>query len=467
MGLTRYVHAFWALLLLSLPLSLAQAETARAGGQGVLKVTPNLSMHNTGCLKIRSETIVEVCAEYTIKWKMWALMGEPVGNYVLAWKLASVSLKDLQHSNGRIVYSPDRLPPELRAPAKALQLYIDGVSVVGIAGGRSSSSEHRFNTGVAVRAGADSSFNVPGSPSWGKLFVTSGDACVEKRSTYMDAASAKALFAKGIELYPVRVCPGSEFFELGALEAAIAKLCDDPAKANQYGFCHRTPPKKKEAAATTAIGDAFAALEKEVGGKQEDIASGDLAAEFTKLEEYRVEQERLRREEQIRQERLRKEEEARQARRVEYTSTCQSKYDVQQNCLIGTCKAEPNKTICTKHVRDERPPSRCESKCYVFDTFSCVATAPNPAYAEWETCNRNLAQQCAAQGQPIASVDACVSQMEATYQRANVRREILPATEPTLLEEARKKARELGRCKPEAGEKCPPRKNRTVGGVRG
>lgn len=239
---------YWLMIAVCLTyLPVAWAVSNDPGGKGVLKSDSITSFRND-CFKTNSATVIEVCAEYTINWKLWTLMGEPVGDYNVAWKLRSITLKDPQRSQVRITYTPDQLPTELKKAAKSLELYIDGYVYV-YAGGDTSSSNitHRLNTGAAVRAGAGSSFNVPGSTNWDKFFIRGNSACEENLPTsYVDTKTAKEMFIKGIQLSNLRLCPAAGVSELTKLEIAIEKLCKKPNTATKYRFCLKDAKEKSE-----------------------------------------------------------------------------------------------------------------------------------------------------------------------------------------------------------------------------
>lgn len=214
----------------------------QSGGQGHFD-----SSITNNCFKPNSGTVHEVCAHYRINWKMWSLMGEPVGDYNLAWDITSIQLMDPKRkliSN----YSLDQLPDELKKSASKIELYIDGFA-------NAQTSEniiafHRFNTGTAVRTGAGSSLNVPGSPNWNKLFIKSGGTpCNTEQSNeswYLDSKKAKKIFTAGIKLSDLQICPSSSVSELTSLESAISTLCEKPGADKKYSFCPKQKAKEEE-----------------------------------------------------------------------------------------------------------------------------------------------------------------------------------------------------------------------------
>jgi hypothetical protein len=233
----------------------------KPGGEGKITVKAGVGDFGNRCFKPSSGTIREVCADYTISWKLWSLMGEPVGDYHLAWKLTSIELMDPQRKSASR-YTPANMPIALKKAAAAIELYIDAVAEVTLDGEckvsynfLSKSPEnvcgwyalHHFNTGVAVRAGAGGSMNVPDGMSWDKLLFLSqsgSSVCLpEKKRAHLNADEAKAKFKQGVKLGNLKICPGSGVFELSSLERAIAKLCAKPGADRSNSFC---PKQKKD-----------------------------------------------------------------------------------------------------------------------------------------------------------------------------------------------------------------------------
>lgn len=213
------------------------------GGSGILKN----NFMTANCFKPNSGVVTEVCADLTINWKMWSLMGEPVGDYNVSWELTSISLMDQKR---KLVsrFTPKNLPRELKKSAGAIELYIDGYASVSL--GSNWYGQHRFNTGTTVRAGAGSSVNTPGSPNWDKLFVLDVNYnCDDEQATFMDAQKAKTIFKNGIELRDLVLCKSASVSELTRLESAIDELCAKKGADKQYQFCpeQKEEPKKETA----------------------------------------------------------------------------------------------------------------------------------------------------------------------------------------------------------------------------
>lgn len=257
---------------LLLILVFAQALTsvwAEPGGKGKLEN----NTYSNNCFKPNSGTVVEVCAEYEIRWKLWSLMGEPVGNYVLSWRLTSLELMDPQRKL-IATFNPSTLPNALQKPASKIELYIDATSFVN---GRPN-VRHRFNTGVAVRAGGQRSYNVPGSPSWNALFISSGNPCDDKQVQYLEASAAQSIFKGGVLLGGLDLCPGSGVSELTFLESAIGNLCKKSGADKSYTFCPVIKDKKQKDEAKSDVkgkADTAAKPQKQLGAS---LLDGDATA---------------------------------------------------------------------------------------------------------------------------------------------------------------------------------------------
>ena len=238
------------------------------GGKGTLVSNSN-SQH---CFNTDSATVKRVCADYRINWKLWSLMGEPVGNYTLSWKLTGIEFRD-QKREGKVWFSPDRLPPELQKAASAIELYIDGHAAVNVTGGYTVDKlglRHRFNTGTAVRAGGGQSYNVPGSPSWSNVFVHYSPCKTDSSAqSSVDPKTAKEAFKQGISLHSLELCPESGVSELTALEDAIDKVCNKPGADNKFAFC------KKQEKKGEARQDAAAS---KINNKKDDTSTSSLSA---------------------------------------------------------------------------------------------------------------------------------------------------------------------------------------------
>ncbi len=170
--------------------------------------------------------------------------------------------------------------------------------------------------------------------------------------------------------------------------------------------------KKRPPVENNSIDDAFSKMEKQTGksptGKTENIDT-----EFEKMEAYRVEKERLR----LIALKARQEREARELaqkeKHDEATQFCKEAIKAENSCFVSACKSEPSKTKCTDSRRDEST-STCPKgqRCLVFPTYTCYSTGSNPAYAEWESCTRNMESKCTKNGARLPNIEECTRQRE-------------------------------------------------------
>lgn len=230
-----------ALATLTMATSFAFAAPSEPGGSGVIK-----SSAMGECFHVRDSTLVQVCAEYTINWKLFVLMGEPIGNYVLSWKLVSVKLMDPTRYKP-VYYAAANLPADLQKAAGSLELYVDAVAAMHAVGVSSQARLHHFDTGTSVRAGDGKSFNTPGSPNWGELFGLRGDACEPKGTSFLAASEAKKEFRAGVQLDRIATfCPRSGLSNVSDVQRAIVKLCEPEGADKVYLFCPAQKERKKD-----------------------------------------------------------------------------------------------------------------------------------------------------------------------------------------------------------------------------
>jgi hypothetical protein len=404
--LRRLRTTFCLLLIAGLASPAAQCANFEPGGQGTMRS----AFYKDSCFTPEHGVVQEVCAQYKITWKLWSLMGEPVGDYRLAWKLDSIKLMDPQRKQVAR-YTVTTLPKELEKAASRIELYIDGsASVNGF------SLSHRFNTGVAVRANAGSSMNTPGSPNWDALFAQGVAACkvgaFDVPIVYLPGKEAKAVFAKGVMLDNVRLCGDSGVSELSAIEGAIGTLCAAPGSDKRYLFCPTKKAEEKKPESADAIDDAFAALDKTAGKATTSnkaitgSKAGSIADGFATMETEMAEQARAR----VAAAKLRAENEARkrkrQARHDEAVQFCQAALKSSKQCIEDACNGEPSEITC---LRMESAGASCNN-CIMLPV--CAQRGPNPAYSEWASCARRVAAQCRHDDRLPPTQEACVSQRE-------------------------------------------------------
>lgn len=266
------------------PIALAQGS---AGGQGVLK-----PIMGESCFESASKTITEVCGVISIQWKLWTLVGEPIGDYILKWQLTTVKIKN--DSDGVTTFSIGKLPKALSESAKKTELYIDGIAYIKYKKPIHGTIALPFNTGVAVRPTSRASLNVPSGYDWNKLIINGGGFdskgpaaggmstwCVAKGRQYLTADKAKEVFSQGIGLEGMQICP-STFVSVMSIEEELRNICRQTGSA-QYNFCGKSQLSDLEARIESEMGlrkDAAAVVD----GKVASSASGKTAAEIA-LEE--------------------------------------------------------------------------------------------------------------------------------------------------------------------------------------
>ncbi len=432
----------------------AAAKEKQQGGQGVIRSV----LYRDSCIPVDSELVREVCAEYAVNWKLWSLMGEPVGDYRLKWNLVSIKLMDEQRKQP-VSYTPATLPKALEKAVSRIELYIDGLATVG-----GQSLSHRFNTGVAVRANSGMSHNVPGSPDWSRLFARGVSACTSSNMEYLSTKEAKAVFVKGITLDSIRLCPESSVGELSWLNSAVNELCQAPGSEKRYRFCPSKNPGRRKVPQNATIDEAFSALEGSSGnpvsadGKHRRVipASG-IESGFTQMEAEKEEDERRRTSaEKVRIAKAERER-LQQQRHQNAVEFCKAALRTTGQCVDDVCRSEPSQTICTESKKNPAPPCNCSPEpcgCMVFDSYTCLASGPNPKYAEWAACRkRAVVNQCRREDSVPLTQEACVAQHEQDAAREQ------SGSDDSLHDRLRKKLREAVRCKPEKGEKCQPVRN--------
>lgn len=216
-------------LMLPVPPALADAYIAEGRYQARL-----LELATDNPLVPRLIVNAEVSYRYS------ALMGEPLANHGLKWELVGFTLvpgkgREIQvgrdEARQRLGQAVDRLELSLRGLA-----HVRSTDPASPLYGKPLSLD--FDTGAAVRAGAQS-WNVAGSPAWGKLFLNDEAPCVGPEATvvsgqspgatraWIAADSAKAVFRTGhFFLEHKAVCrKGTALVGLDALASALRKLC--------------------------------------------------------------------------------------------------------------------------------------------------------------------------------------------------------------------------------------------------
>ncbi len=275
---------FSVLLLGFTSWSYAESKPSK-GAEGLIH-----SEFTNRCFKPKSKYVQQICTDYEIRYKLWSLMGEPVGNYVLNWKLSPMSAITIKG----VPYNSFDIPEPLKKSIDGLELYIDGSANVTIPKKYSTTVNfHRFNTGVAVKANKGSSYNTPGSPNWNKTFIES-KACSKTDVKYATVADAKDAFINGFTLSSLEICSGTEVYGVTYIDDAIEHLCRSD-EGEKYKFCPKKEKKQQERAEdkkqSNPIDDAFSKLDNKPKGNSQ---IGDIDSQFEKAEVIRKENEKAR-----------------------------------------------------------------------------------------------------------------------------------------------------------------------------
>lgn len=396
-----------------------EAPPSGHGGSGV--------MSDTHWFATNSKTITNVGVDYKISWKLWTLLGEPVGDYKLKWTLRDLTINGGGlHSDMHI--AAGNIPPALAKEAKSIELYLDGIASVNLSDKSMydlndiTLVSHAFNTGVATRAG-QLSYNTPGSPKWSEVFlkgyVSPNNDFI--KHDYLSEKEAKEIFKRShqpeapLRMHNFIIGPKSTV-SVGDLENRIGELCANPKTAPSYEFCPaiKEKPKKEKEAEKDSIEDAFFKLEKDKGGKASKPGNSDafsdldkgkgskagqgMDAAFNDVETHRIEVARQREAQRV--ERVRHEEAAR---------FCEAAFEARKSCNEKAgCGGEPEKTVCVSGHTMDCATGNNPHALYICP-YVCDATDLNPKHAEWETCTTNATGSC-ARHTSARSMGDCVSE---------------------------------------------------------
>lgn len=267
--------------------SFAWGAENKPGGEGFMQNERQTfySGAESKCFDVEKGTVASVCAKYRINWKLWSLMGEPVGDYNLSWSLTSITLRN--PVGVRVQYnSVDSLPKQLQKSARAIELHIYGAASTN---NSVLAAYHGFETGTEVRADVGNSMNVPSSPSWNTLFLKRPECDIEKQE-YMNTNDAKLEFKKGINLQNLIICPKSSV-SVSSLESTIKELCKSPGAEKTYHFCPEQKINKEKAVEVNAIEDAFDQLE-EKAAETAVSKAGNIEDAFDQLEASQIEKQK-------------------------------------------------------------------------------------------------------------------------------------------------------------------------------
>lgn len=413
--MTRFEQAMASTLLaLWRPCGKRLAELLLCCASSVGAAAPNtegiLRPVGEHCFKTGSKAVPELCGTLIVHWRLWTLMGEPVGNYGLVWSLKSLRI---QHGDGQgsTLYALTALPNALAQAARSSELTVEGLAYVQ--SGNQARLALAIDTGAPARPDGKVSFNVPGSPNWDAFIIQGsrhGDRaqawCDEAGRSHLSSAQAKAMMRAGLQLNRLEICPRSSA-STGRLEAAIQKYCK---RGGNGAFCavKTSNPRKVPAADATErqIDHAFAQLDQHQGRK---TAAGGDGQVLPGLED------RLKGADMARTRQLEQEAQARQmqVRRAEAEQACEALREQRDTCLAAGCGRQPSKTLCTDRRLDDSGGGNCPPgrKCLFIPTYVCHAHAANPDHARWSACSAQPKAQCASVGLSAhTTVAQCVAQ---------------------------------------------------------
>lgn len=214
----------------------ANAEPMR-GGQGILR-----PVIQGMCFKTFSPAVPEVCGSIEIRWKFWTLVGEPIGNYVLLWKLSGIRIKS-SSDNSAPLYSISELPPSLAKAARQSELYIDGIAHVETSHKEFGTVVLPFNTGVSVKPDSGASMNIPSGYSWNETFVNGtkdldlslpmNGWCDPKNRAHTSPEISKKIVSGGFKLNTLQICP-STAASAQEIDSAISLYCEESKIKVEY-----------------------------------------------------------------------------------------------------------------------------------------------------------------------------------------------------------------------------------------
>lgn len=220
----------------------------------------------------KNSTVTMLVVKGKMRTHLTSLMGEPVLNHQIRldpFPSVFVSLPD-----GRI-RNVVELTPEIQAAAQKIRFTLVGSLILG-----SRSPQYHFKTyipfdsGASVSPGEGNSFNVPGSPAWGRFVRT--DLCGE---SFLNEKTAREIAAgfekKEFWLASADMCNDRIVVDDSTLREAISKACAVNGKGdNAPGWCPKKPVKEEKPAKNEKSGKV------EPSGKTaKDAKVGDKAAE--------------------------------------------------------------------------------------------------------------------------------------------------------------------------------------------
>ena len=197
-------------------------------------------------LHSKNSTVTMLVIQGKIRTHLTSLMGEPVLNHQI--RLDPFNSVFVRLPDGRI-RNVAELTPEIQAAAQKIRFTLVGSLILG---SRSPQYHYKtyipFDSGASVSPGEGNSFNVPGSPAWGRFVRT--DLCGE---SFLDEKTAREI-ATGFEkkefwLASADMCNDRVVVDDSALREAISKACSVNGKNNNApGWCPKTSTKDEKPA---------------------------------------------------------------------------------------------------------------------------------------------------------------------------------------------------------------------------
>lgn len=203
--------------------------------------------------------IPKVILNAEVSYRLSTLMGEPVANYALKWDLLGLNIVPGK-GRSEITISAAEAREYLGTAVNQMEISLKGLAYAKSLNTASPLYRERltldFDTGAAVRAGKQS-WNVAGSPNWGRYFLDEGAPCDGPTAsifsvstggarTWVAAEIAKQAFrVADFSLDYKAVCKrGTSFVGLDTIVSAIEKSC--ASSKVQAAWC----PGKKEASSS-------------------------------------------------------------------------------------------------------------------------------------------------------------------------------------------------------------------------
>ena len=177
----------------------------------------------------KNSTVTMLAIKGKMRTHMTGVMGEPVLNHQI--RLDAYPSMYVRLPDGRIRGIAE-LPPEIQKAAQKIRFTLVGSLILG-----SRSPQYHmktfipFDSGASVSPGAGTSFNVPGSPAWGRLIRT--DKC---GASFLDEKTARDIVAgfekKDFWLATADMCSDQLIVDDSALREAIGKACTVKGKGD-------------------------------------------------------------------------------------------------------------------------------------------------------------------------------------------------------------------------------------------